>query len=173
MKNVFIYCYFEILSKYDRGIVQFNNFIFNHVGEKRTNMIAYKFYPKKIAIGIIVFLCVVLTTACGNKRLPEDDALRRFTVYINYERVLIGYNEDVIIFIDGEEIGSISAGDDVLIEMALPGPNHEIFVKQNGFIRKIGTSNIVEFSIDKEDGPFMFKFNLKEDPIVGLELKLD
>lgn len=50
-------------------------------------MIAYKFYPKKIAIGIIVFLCVVLTTACGNKQLIGDDASRHSTKQLPKEQL--------------------------------------------------------------------------------------
>ncbi|WP_028242703.1 DUF4190 domain-containing protein [Pseudobutyrivibrio ruminis] len=97
----------------------------------------------------------------------EEDKI--VTIDINYIKKSLAYNDDCIVYIDGEEIGKIKAGNEEYYTGYLSRGTHKIQVKSDTLIRHNNTSK-VKFKVDEENT--YFKFTLKEKAL-GLNIKLE
>ena len=89
-------------------------------------------------------------------------------IYIDYARTKLSYNDDVYIYVDGEKIGELYAGNSQTYEVFVYGGKHKIWVESDTKIRHNNSSK-VKFEVD--DNNTTFEFDLKDKSLGGLKLK--
>lgn len=63
-------------------------------------------------------------------------------IYIDYEKRKHAHNDEMIIYIDGEEMGKVKAGDSVQFTLYINGGEHDIWAESDTLIRNNNTPKI-------------------------------
>lgn len=98
--------------------------------------------------------------------LEFSDALVRIT----YKKNSLSYNDDVILYIDGEKIGSMEAGEEETFSVILSVGTHTIQAKSDTLIRS-NNSNKLEF--DTKSGFQEIIFQLEDGSLGGLKISFE
>ncbi|WP_029324723.1 SH3 domain-containing protein [Butyrivibrio sp. AE3004] len=124
-----------------------------------------KRFRKLLCTGIFIFICMTVTGfGLFTKKEPEMTTTT-VSIKIDYEKAAFAYNDKVKIYVDGNNIGKMNAGNDKQFDISLVEGTHKIWAKRDALFRKYNT-NKVEFSTNKTT----IYFTLVEDPIVGLKM---
>ena len=108
-----------------------------------------------------------LETDKSDRDRQEDD--EEYVVYLefDYMKQKLSYNDKALIFVDGEKIGEIKAGENESIRLQLSGNQHTIWLKSDTMIRHNNSSK-VGFVIDDRS---IISFAIMDDSIWGLTIK--
>ncbi|MBD8919092.1 MAG: zinc ribbon domain-containing protein [Lachnospiraceae bacterium] len=125
-------------------------------------------------IGAILFLVIIIATTVFivKNTTQSNREVYNVTVSISYGKQKgLFYNDDAILYIDGEKIGVIEYGTSKMeYSLQLKDGKHEAVLKSDTTWRK-NKSNKVKFNIDKYTS--VINFEISQSSLTGLKLKVN
>lgn len=102
------------------------------------------------------------------EEIHEESSEISVSITVYYEKKAFSYNDDAIIYVDGNKIGEIDAGETKAFSVILEDDTHKIWVESDTAIRQ-NNSGKEKFKVDDDNNSFFF--HLKDGSIWGLDLE--
>lgn len=102
------------------------------------------------------------------EEIHEESSEISVSITVYYEKKAFSYNDDAIIYVDGNKIGEIDAGETKAFSVILEDDTHKIWVESDTAIRQ-NNSGKEKFKVDDDNHSFFF--HLKDGSIWGLDLE--
>jgi hypothetical protein len=104
-----------------------------------------------------------------NQGSNEDSKAYEINIVLNYTKTSGSYNDPAIIYIDGTEIGKITAGNEQMYKVILDKGKHKIWLKSDTKIRH-NNSKKLKFKVSSETSTIHFE--VKDGSLAGLSIKV-